>query len=129
MKNQCPCGGYSSYSNCCEKYHLNKEVAETAEKLMRSRYSAFVKKEEGYLLSTWHASTRPKNVNLKKQVIKWTKLNVLKVKNGLEDCKDGTVEFIAEYRAGVQHGKLHEISSFVKEDGRWFYVDGEVLEA
>ena len=47
----CPCGG-GSYGRCCAPMHRGERQAPTAEQLMRSRYSAFVRGEVDYLLAT-----------------------------------------------------------------------------
>jgi SEC-C motif-containing protein len=100
-------------------------VAPTAEALMRSRYSAYGLGLEPYLLATWHASTRPAALHLAdEQGTKWLGLEI-KHWQPL-DSSHALVEFVARYRIAGRGHRLHEISSFVCEDGRWFYVDGEV---
>ncbi len=91
---------------------------------MRSRYSAFVLGLAGYLQSTWHASTRPAELTLEPGV-KWLGLEVRR--HQIQDDTHATVEFVARSRAQGQGQRLHEISRFVKEDGRWFYVDGDLI--
>lgn len=92
---------------------------------MRSRYSAYVLKLEAYLLATWHSSTRPDALNLAADNTKWLGL---KVKSHLFESADrATVEFVARYKSGGRAGHLHEVSRFVREDGKWFYVDGEFV--
>lgn len=83
---------------------------------MRSRYSAFVMGDAGYLLSTWHPRTRPEELELDSG-INWLSLQVL-------DAGAGEVEFIARYRGPDGRGFLRERSRFAQQDGRWFYVDG-----
>ncbi len=92
---------------------------------MRSRYAAYVLKLDDYLLASWHTSTRPSELNLAADDSKWLGLEVRA--HILQDETHATVEFVARYRiAGCGH-RLHELSRFVCEDGRWFYVDGEFL--
>lgn len=89
---------------------------------MRSRYSAFVLKLEPYLLETWHATTRPPNLAFDPQQ-KWLGLKVIAAKDTGHSTAE--VEFIARYRiGGASAARLHERSSFVRENGRWYYVDG-----
>lgn len=90
---------------------------------MRSRYAAFVLRNEPYLLATWHASKRPKSVRLD-PAVKWLGLKVVDaVATG---DHSGEVEFIARLRVGGgSASRLHERSRFVREDGHWFYVDGD----
>jgi len=102
-------------------------TAPDAESLMRSRYSAFVLGLENYLLATWHASTRPVELDLAADKTKWLVLEVKKHLCGSADR--ATVEFVARYKVGGRAGRLHEISRFVREDGKWFYVDGELINA
>ncbi len=83
---------------------------------MRSRFSAFALGLDGYLLATWHPSTRPASLDLDADVT-WRKLQIV-------DTAPGVVEFRASYRGPDGAGLLHERSRFVQEDGRWFYVDG-----
>lgn len=123
----CPCGIGEEYSSCCQLLHAGKAFAKTAEQLMRSRYSAFAKKQEQYVLDTWHPSMRNEEVNLKKDPTWWLGLEILACVEGLENDTTGEVEFIASYRLRKKEYKLHERSKFVKEDGKWFYVDGEIL--
>ena len=88
---------------------------------MRSRYSAYVLKLADYLLATWHQSTRPATLDL--ETDKWLGLEV---KNHTEESPDrATVEFVARYKIDGRAHRLHEISRFVRVEGRWFYVDGD----
>ena len=84
---------------------------------MRSRYSAYVLKLADYLLASWHPSTRPSSLDLAEDDgTKWLGL----------DENHATVEFVARYRIDGRGHRLHEISRFVREDARWFYVDGDI---
>ena len=116
----CPCGA-SDYAACCGRYH-GGTPAPDAEALMRSRYSAYVLKLEPYLLATWHPSTRPDALDLAADNTKWLGLEVNN--HSRQDDEHATVEFVARYKIGGRAHRLHEISRFVREDGRWFYVDG-----
>ena len=115
----CPCGSGRDYAQCCEPLH-HGAPAPDAEALMRSRYCAYALGLESYLIETWHPSTRPDNVDLGgPQAPKWTGLEVRR--HEVNDDGSASVEFVARYDGG---GRLHEISRFVQEDGRWFYVTG-----
>ena len=119
----CPCGSARSYAACCELVH-NGEPAITAEALMRSRYCAYVLGLERYLLATWHASTRPASLRLDDEPQpKWLGLEVRRHVQTGDDA--ATVEFIARYKTGGRAHRLHEISRFRRDGGRWYYVDGE----
>lgn len=121
----CPCGSGKPYAACCGPLHAGEEPAPTAEALMRSRYAAYVLKLEDYLLATWHASTRPSELDLAADDSKWLGLEVRA--HQLQDEKHATVDFVARYRIAGRGHRLHELSRFVREDGRWYYVDGEFL--
>ena len=91
---------------------------------MRSRYSAYVLKLEDYLLATWHPDTRPAELDLDADDTKWLGLNVKK--HVRQDETHATVEFVARYRIAGKGYRLDELSRFVKQDGRWYYRDGEL---
>jgi SEC-C motif domain protein len=93
---------------------------------MRSRYSAFVVGDAGYLLDTWHPSTRPRVLDLDDDV-RWTGLEVLTTTGGSLLAAEGTVEFRASYVHDRRPGAQHENSRFVREDGHWRYLDGVSL--
>lgn len=93
---------------------------------MRSRYSAYVLKLEPYLLATWHADTRPAALDLAQDATTWLGLEI---KRRAQDAPDSAIiEFVARYKVGGRAYRLHEISRFVREDGWWFYVDGNFPE-
>jgi SEC-C motif-containing protein len=122
----CPCGSGKSYAACCGPLHAGAP-ANTAELLMRSRYSAYVVGDRDYLLATWHATTRPQMLTLDDaQTTRWLGLSV---KRHVESGPDhALVEFVARYRSGGAPAmRLHEVSKFVREHGRWYYVDGELF--
>jgi SEC-C motif-containing protein len=95
-----------------------------AEALMRSRYSAFTLDLADYLLATWHASTRPAQLAANEPGLKWLGLEVRR--HTVIDDDHATVEFVARSKLAGCAQRLHEISRFVREGGRWFYVDGKV---
>jgi SEC-C motif domain protein len=123
---RCPCGSGLPYDECCGRLHDGTATAATAEQLMRSRYSAFAVGDAGYLLATWHSSTRPRSLDLDRGV-RWTGLVVLATTGGSPLAAEGTVEFRAHYRAGGQAAAQHENSRFMREDGQWRYLDGVAL--
>jgi SEC-C motif domain protein len=122
----CPCGSGASYADCCARWHQGigtGEHAATPEQLMRSRYSAYVFGLLDYLLVTWHPSTAPGDLEL--SPTQWLGLEVLHA----EQSQDaGVVEFVARYKVGGKAHKLHEVSRFVREQGRWLYIDGQQPE-
>jgi len=124
----CPCGFDQEYASCCGQF-LQGQWANTAEQLMRSRYTAYVVKDETYLLQTWHKVTRPQTLGLASQKpLKWIGLKIITHTVDADYPDNASVEFIARYRVNGKAEKIHELSRFLKEDGRWFYVDGDFSE-
>lgn len=94
---------------------------------MRSRYTAYCLGRESYLLATWHTTTRPAPLTLESDAsANWIGLSVRRYE--LQDEDHATVEFVARYKVNGRAHRLHEVSRFVREDGRWLYLDGEVGE-
>lgn len=91
---------------------------------MRSRYSAFVLDLGDYLLATWHASTRPAALAPPEPGLCWLGLDVKRHERF--DADHAMVEFVARSKLGGRAHRLHERSRFVREEGRWYYVDGDV---
>lgn len=129
---ECPCGRTDArnkavpLSACCGRYLDGAGAAAPpdAESLMRSRYTAFVQGDAAYLLATWHASRRPARLDLD-PAIRWLGLQVRGHRVIDEDHAE--VEFVARSRdAGGRAVRLHERSRFVREGGRWFYLDGDI---
>ena len=125
MTATCPCGLGRPYAACCGRLHAGA-IAETAEVLMRSRYSAYVLGDIDYLLATWHADTRPAQIDLgDAAATRWLGLEAKR--HATTGADSAIVEFVARYKVGGAAAvRLHELSRFVREDGRWFYVDGDV---
>jgi len=122
----CYCGNNKTYTACCEVFHLNNGKTETAQQLMRSRYSAFVLANGDYLMATHHSSTRP--TSEKKAIVKWAKsvewikLEVQETTKGLEKDEEGTVTFNAYFYENSKVDVIHEKSAFVKENNNWKYL-------
>jgi SEC-C motif-containing protein len=120
----CPCGG-TDYASCCQPYH-DGVAAPDAERLMRARYSAYALGKMQFVSDTWHATTRPAREELVHDAaIKWLELEV---RRHVPGANEATVEFVARSKSGGRAQRLHEISRFVREDGRWFYIDGTFPE-
>ena len=113
-------------SACCDNRDVEKPAwPSTAEALMRSRFKAFRDADADWLLASWHPSTRPPSIDLSDNP-KWRGLQIVDVVGGTEHDVTGVVEFRATYLASPgEVGALHERSRFVREDGRWYYLDGE----
>ncbi len=124
----CPCQSGQPYDACCGAAHAGRRIPPTAEALMRSRYSAFALGLRDWLLATWHPSTRPASLTPDEQPApKWIGLQVLR--HEATGADSAIVEFVARCRVGGRASRLHETSRFVREDGHWFYVDGDLHEA
>ena len=122
----CPCGRPAAYADCCGRFqagplHLQ---APDAEALMRSRYSAYVRELGDYLLLTWHPSTRPAEPMHFEPGLRWLGLEVKR--HRAIDADHAEVAFVARSKLGGRAHRLAETSRFVREGGRWFYVDGDL---
>lgn len=121
----CPCGVPQAYAHCCGVWHTGTPAPD-AERLMRSRYCAYTLGLTDYLLATWHAGTRPADLDVTTPPQpKWIGLDV---KRFAAAGDTAVVEFVARYRVGGRAQRLHETSRFVRDDGCWYYVDGELHE-
>lgn len=125
----CPCKSRESYANCCMPFHYGTAKPDTAEQLMRSRYSAYFFRLVDYLVSTTHPDTREPNLKrlLEDSIHEpnWRFLTILGIAKGGKDDKAGKVEFVAEYFIGTQRHELHERSRFKRHKGAWKYLDGK----
>lgn len=125
----CPCGRTGergkalAFDACCGRYLDLDAPAPDAESLMRSRYSAFVLDRVDYLNASWHPRTRPADLSLAPGQ-KWLGLEVRRHRP--IDTDHAEVEFVARSRVGGRGVRLHETSRFVREGGRWYYVDGDM---
>jgi SEC-C motif-containing protein len=127
----CYCCSGISFEQCCSPVIKEDKAAESAEILMRSRYSAYALVAVDYLLKTTHVSTRKlyKASSIKSWALssKWLKLEIISKEKGTVTDSSGKVEFKAYYLDAKNIPQIHhEYSSFVKEKGRWFFVGGEV---
>ncbi len=124
----CYCNSKKAFNECCEPIILGKQDAETAEQLMRSRYTAFVVANVNYLMNSHHPKTRPSKE--RKNILKWTKsvtwinLEIVSKHKGQENDTDGCVEFKALFMENGKIEYIHENSYFVKENNKWYYKSG-----
>jgi SEC-C motif-containing protein len=123
----CPCGSGQTYAACCGRWHGGPAHlgAPDAMTLMRSRYTAYVLGLHDYLLATWHPSTRPAALDPDPPGLRWLGLEVKR--HWRDDDTHARVEFVARCKRGGRAQRLHEISRFVYEQGRWYYVDGDMV--
>ena len=120
----CPCESGIPFNACCEPLLSCERGAATAEALMRSRYTAYTRAAVPYLLATWHPSTRPETIEVE-GIPHWCGLEILGTEQGGADDSLGMVEFRATALAGERLIVLRERSRFVREEGTWYYLDGE----
>ncbi len=119
----CPCGSDNIYKKCCRPFHKEQKLPSTAEQLMRSRYSAFVKRLEKYLQKTWHPDYLPPDMSLSS--INWTELEIVSTEQGTPGDYEGKVHFKAWYTTSEGSECHEEISSFVFENNMWLYTKGD----
>lgn len=122
----CPCGSAKLYARCCGQLHAGA-CAPTAEALMRSRYSAFVIRDEAYLRRSWFSETCPQE-SLIDTAVQWRSLNILNTEAGQPQDAEGIVHFVVSYKVNGRAFKLEERSRFVREQGEWRYLDGDFPE-
>lgn len=125
---RCPCGSGDVLGACCGPVLRHERRAGTAQALMRSRYTAFALRDLEHLLASWHPRTRPAPEELTESLrpdVRWLRLEVLATERGGPFDDTGTVEFIASSKSPQGRHKQHEVSRFVREDGAWYYVDGD----
>lgn len=126
---RCLCGNNQTFEKCCGLIHDGKKDVETAEELMRSRYSAFVIANGDYLMNSHASKTR--DISSKSETekwaksVKWLRLEIIDTTNGKLGDKTGVVEFKAHFKEKIFKRCIHERSNFIIEDGKWVYLDGE----
>lgn len=123
----CPCGSGRDYADCCGRYHRGEAQAPTTEALLRARYSAFVLGDEDYLRHSWHPDFYPNEPVTAGSTMHWQGLEVLCQEQGEPKDEAGVIEYVARYSAHGRPGQLHERARYRKEQGRWYYVDGDML--
>lgn len=126
---RCPCGSGDVLGDCCGPVLRRERRAPTAEALMRSRYTAFAVQDLEHLLRSWHPSTSPPREELAESLredVRWLRLEILQAAAGGPFDDAGTVEFRAHSKGPHGRQVMHELSRFVREDGAWLYVDGDV---
>lgn len=119
---ECPCGSVFPYTDCCGSLIRGGTGADTAEDLMRSRYTAHVMKEWDYLVETRHPDERKglRDLETENEGVEWKKLEVFHSEGGLED-QEGEVTYAATFEKDGKEETLRETAKFIKEGGRWYY--------
>jgi SEC-C motif-containing protein len=122
----CLCGSGQGYSQCCGLYHSGNSLPATAEALMRSRFTAYALRNAEYLCATWDSGKCPDNIDFSRETAVWQRLEIVDTKKGGPQDDKGVVEFKAYYLQDDEECVLHEVSRFIKKEGRWFYLDGVI---
>lgn len=127
---KCPCGSKEDFAQCCEPFLKGTALPETAEKLMRSRYTAFTQVDVPYLKKTLAPESSddfdPKSTKKWAEGAKWKGLKILSTEKGMASDKKGTVEFMATFEQDGETVDHHEVAQFKKDShGQWLFVDGE----
>jgi len=126
----CPCGTDSSFENCCGPFLAGSSKPESAEKLMRSRYSAFARGDVGYIKKTlapeMHGDFDEDSVKQWAENSKWKGLKIVSTQQGQAADTKGVVQFVATFESDGVLYEHHETSQFRKDgSGQWLFVDGE----
>lgn len=125
---KCPCTSGADYGDCCEPIVTSQKKAATAEELMRSRYSAYALGNVDWIIDSQSPDGRAhvdrKSTEEWSKRSEWHRMEVLNVEQGTSKDTEGFVEFKAFYTLGGEDIAHHEIASFRKEDGDWYFVDG-----
>lgn len=128
--NMCPCGSGKKYSDCCSLIIAGTKKGETAESVMRARYTAYAKGEIDYIVNTLDPEVRDsydrEEIKAWSEKSNWMSLEIKRTDKGQKSDKEGIVEFIAVYEEESMIYKHHEVSMFIKKDGDWFFKDGEL---
>ncbi|SNB47874.1 YchJ family protein [Geobacter sp. DSM 9736] len=127
----CPCKSGRSYAECCEPLISGQRIADTAEELMRSRYSAYTTAAVDYLYETTHPNHRQgydhKGTKIWAENSEWENLEIVNTKAGKSGDNTGEVEFIATYKEKGVRRVHHEAAAFSKEEGHWLFTEGKMV--
>ena len=122
---ECPCGSNFTYTDCCGPLIRGTGFADTAEDLMRSRYTAFTENNWEYLVLTSHPQEKKEMAQVRSALLDhdahWKKLEILGTRKGREQDNEGQVDFVAHYEKDGTLQILRESSRFYKVNGRWVY--------
>lgn len=130
---QCPCESNQTYAKCCGAFHDGAKP-DTAEKLMRSRYSAYVAGKIKYVAETNDPQTGSdfdfEAAETWSKQSEWLGLEIIATKDGKPGTQTGEVEFKARYKADGKEETHHEVSlfRFDSKSGQWFYRDGKTIK-
>jgi len=124
----CACGSRNEYAECCEPYIKGDARPSTAEALMRSRYTAYVREQVAYILETVHPDKRDQHdagsIGEWSRSSQWQGLEILSTADGGAQDSEGVVEFVARFRDKSGPRRHHEVARFRKLEDRWYFYDG-----
>ncbi len=127
MKN-CPCGSGKPFAPCCQPFLDGSAEAPSAEALMRSRYSAYVRNNIDYIIKTHNPDTRDgldvEATRTWAEESEWRGLEIIRCEDGSEGDETGLVEFKASYLQNGEELRHHEVSYFKRVGGSWFFDEG-----
>jgi SEC-C motif-containing protein len=130
--NECPCGSGAEYAECCGPVIGGEQLAETAEKLMRARYTAYTRAETDFIFSTTHANHREgydhAGTKAWAEKSEWLGLEIIDTRQGGAADPAGEVEFIARYREEGTLQAHHELGHFKREGEAWYFTTGEMVK-
>lgn len=130
--NSCPCGSGKPYSDCCEPVITGTRPAETAEQLMRARYSAYVGVQTDFIFNSTHPDHRKgydhEGTKEWAENSEWLGLEIVETRQGGIDDDTAEVEFIASFREKGISRSHHECAQFKRDKGRWFFTDGTLVK-
>ncbi|WP_067701390.1 YchJ family protein [Erwinia sp. ErVv1] len=131
MSDPCPCCSGLEYSLCCHPYLNDMAIAPTPETLMRSRYTAYAMQNADYLIATWHPSCGAESfrpaLEASFATTRWLSLHIIEAKKP-RDSSEGFVTFFARFSENQRHSFISERSRFLREEQRWYYIDGTFPE-
>ena len=131
--NNCPCGSGIAYIECCEPAITGARPAQTAEILMRARYSAYVLAEMDFIFESTHAGHREgydhKGTKEWAENAEWQSLEIVSTKKGGAEDSIGEVEFIARFKDKGELREHHECAQFIRQDDRWYFTDGSMVRS
>lgn len=126
---QCPCGSGRKLDECCQPLLDNERSARTAEELLRARYTSHYLKEAAFIINTTHPDQRtPEDEAAYEDWFRnadWTQLEILNIQNGGVNDTQGQIEFIAHFSDNDGSHRHHELSTFKKLNGRWYFYDSK----
>jgi len=125
----CPCGSDRPLGDCCGVFHAGTPAPD-AERLMRSRYSAYVLGLIDYLVAT---TVPAQQGQLDREALTawslgshWQGLQVLEHRPEPGDPDHARVSFVARWEDGRGAHRHEERSGFVLREGRWYFLDPTV---